>query len=43
MAAKAGMTGALDVLHGPAGFAAATSDSTGKWEQALARLGSRWR
>jgi 2-methylcitrate dehydratase PrpD len=38
MAARAGMTGALDVLHGPAGFAAATSDSTGKWEQALAGL-----
>jgi 2-methylcitrate dehydratase PrpD len=39
MAAKAGMTGALDVLHGPAGFAAATSNGTGQWEKALASLG----
>lgn len=31
MSAAAGMTGALDVLHGPVGFAAATSDSTGRW------------
>ena len=31
MSAAAGMTGALDVLHGPVGFAAATSDSTGQW------------
>ena len=31
MSAAAGMTGALDVLHGPIGFAAATSDSTGRW------------
>lgn len=39
MAAAQGMTGALDVLHGPAGFAAATSEDTGKWEVALARIG----
>ncbi len=38
MSAHAGMTGALDVLHGPVGFAAATSASTGDWEQALAGL-----
>ena len=31
MSAAAGMTGALDVLHGPVGFAAATSDSRGQW------------
>lgn len=39
MAAAKGMTGALDVLHGPAGFAAATSEDTGKWEKSLARIG----
>jgi 2-methylcitrate dehydratase PrpD len=39
MAAARGMTGALDVLHGPAGFAVATSEDTGKWEAALARIG----
>jgi 2-methylcitrate dehydratase PrpD len=39
LAAARGMTGALDVLHGPAGFAAATSEDTGKWEKALARIG----
>jgi 2-methylcitrate dehydratase PrpD len=39
MAAARGMTGALDVLHGPAGFAAATSEDTGKWDRALARIG----
>lgn len=37
-AAAAGVTGAADVLHGPAGFAAATSDSTGQWEMALEGL-----
>ncbi|EHM01802.1 MmgE/PrpD family protein [Acetobacteraceae bacterium AT-5844] len=37
--AAAGVTGAPDVLHGPAGFAAATSESTGTWEQALHGLG----
>lgn len=39
LAAHAGVTGALDVLHGPAGFAAATSEDTGKWDRALAGLG----
>ncbi|MCX8133592.1 MAG: MmgE/PrpD family protein [Roseococcus sp.] len=39
MAAAEGVTGALDVLHGPAGFAAATSEDTGKWETPLALLG----
>lgn len=39
MAAAKGMTGALDVLHGPAGFAAATSEDTGKWEKPLAKIG----
>lgn len=39
LAAEAGVTGALDVLEGPAGFAAATSDSTGNWEKALAGIG----
>ncbi len=39
--AAAGVTGALDVLHGPKGFAAATSEDTGKWEAALADLDRR--
>jgi len=39
MAARAGMTGALDVLHGEAGFAAATSEDTGKRDKPLALLG----
>ena len=39
IAAAAGVTGALDALHGPKGFAAATSDDTGKWEKALAGIG----
>ncbi|MBP0491805.1 MmgE/PrpD family protein [Pararoseomonas indoligenes] len=39
MAAARGMTGTLEVLHAPAGFAAATSDSTGRWEAALEGLG----
>jgi 2-methylcitrate dehydratase PrpD len=39
--AAAGVTGALDVLHGPKGFAAATSEDTGKWEAAFADLGQR--
>lgn len=38
-AAACGVTGAPDVLHGPAGFAAATSDSTGRWDIALDGLG----
>jgi len=41
-AAAAGVTGAPDVLDGPAGFAAATSDSTGRWDLALAGLGTRF-
>jgi 2-methylcitrate dehydratase PrpD len=40
MAAAGGVTGALDVLHGAAGFAAATSADCGKWDKALARLGA---
>ena len=39
--AAAGVTGALDALHGPKGFAAATSEDTGKWAKALADLDSR--
>ncbi|HEV7264801.1 MAG TPA: MmgE/PrpD family protein [Falsiroseomonas sp.] len=39
LAAHAGVTGALDVLDGPVGFAAATSEDTGKWDKALAGLG----
>ncbi len=38
IAASAGVTGALDVLHGPVGFAAATSEDAGKWTKALAGL-----
>ena len=34
-AAAAGVTGALDVLHGPVGFAAATSEDSGKWKLAV--------
>lgn len=41
-AAACGVTGAPDVLHGPAGFAAATSDSTGRWEAALEGLDERF-
>jgi 2-methylcitrate dehydratase PrpD len=37
-AAAAEVTGAPDVLHGEAGFAAATSDSTGRWVEALSGL-----
>ncbi|MDQ1079443.1 MmgE/PrpD family protein [Pseudoroseomonas cervicalis] len=40
-AAAAGVTGAPDVLEGPAGLAAATSESTGRWELALDGLGTR--
>lgn len=36
--ALAGVTGAPDVLHGPVGFAAATSDSAGEWQGALSGL-----
>ena len=42
LAASAGVTGAANVLHGAAGFAAATSEDTGKWDQALAGLGERF-
>ena len=41
-AAASGVTGALDVLHGPVGFAAATSEDTGKWDKALAGLDERF-
>ena len=40
LAASAGVTGALEALDGPVGFAAATSEDTGKWDKALAGLGS---
>ena len=39
MAAARGVTGALHVLDGPAGFAAAPSEDTGNWELALDGLG----
>jgi len=39
IAGHADVTGALDVLDGPVGFAAATSEDTGKWDKALAGLG----
>ena len=39
-AAIAGVTGSLDSLHAPNGYAAATSDSTGNWTDALAGLGA---
>jgi 2-methylcitrate dehydratase PrpD len=42
LAAEAGVTGDLDVLHGPVGYAAATSDSAGDWDQALAGLDARF-
>jgi 2-methylcitrate dehydratase PrpD len=41
-AAAGGVTGAPDMLHGPAGFAAATSDGTGRWDRALEGLGERF-
>ncbi len=41
-AAASGVTGAPDVLHGPAGFAAATSEGTGRWDRALEGLGERF-
>jgi 2-methylcitrate dehydratase PrpD len=40
--AAAGVTGAMDALHGPKGYAAATSEDTGKWEKALAGLDERF-
>jgi 2-methylcitrate dehydratase PrpD len=41
LGAHAGVTGALDVLDGPVGFAAATSEDRGKWDNALEDLGDR--
>lgn len=38
-AAAAGVTGSLESLHAPNGYAAATSDSTGRWDRALEGLG----
>tara|TARA_R110002124_G_scaffold203211_1_gene369777 strand:+ start:6313 stop:7662 length:1350 start_codon:yes stop_codon:yes gene_type:complete len=38
-AAAAGATGAPDSLHGPKGYAAATSDGTGDWHSALEGAG----
>lgn len=40
--AACGVRGAPDVLHGPAGFAAATSDSKGNWDLALDGLDRRF-
>jgi 2-methylcitrate dehydratase PrpD len=40
--AGAGVIGALDVLDGPVGFAAATSASRGDWDRALAGLDERF-
>jgi 2-methylcitrate dehydratase PrpD len=39
LAAAEGITGSLDSLHAPHGYAAASSDSTGNWSRALAGLG----
>lgn len=39
IAAGAGVTGSLDSLHAENGFAAATSDTTGRWDRALDGLG----
>lgn len=39
LAAAAGLTGSLDSLHAPHGYAAATSDDTGNWNFALEGLG----
>lgn len=39
MAAGAGVTGSLDSLHATNGFAAATSETSGNWDRALAGLG----
>jgi 2-methylcitrate dehydratase PrpD len=40
MAAAAGVTGSLNSLHAPHGYAAATSDSTGNWTTAFEGLGN---
>jgi 2-methylcitrate dehydratase PrpD len=42
LAAVAGVTGDLDVLHGPVGYAAATSEGRGRWDLALADLDTRF-
>ena len=39
LAAAAGVTGSLDSLHAPHGYAAAASDGTGNWTAAFASLG----
>nr|CAD6603970.1 MmgE/PrpD family protein [Rhizobium sp. TCK] len=39
LAATAGVTGSLDSLHAPHGYAAASSDTTGNWQAALDGLG----
>ncbi|WP_428035253.1 MmgE/PrpD family protein [Amphritea sp.] len=39
MAAAEGMTGSMDSLHAPKGYAAATSASTGNWDAAFEGLG----
>src|SRR5690606_30932178 len=39
LAAAAGVTGSLDSLHAPHGYAAATSDNTGNWQAGLEGLG----
>ena len=39
MAAAGGVTGSLDSLHAPKGYAAATSDSSGNWSAALEGIG----
>jgi 2-methylcitrate dehydratase PrpD len=41
-AASAGVTAPDDVLHGEAGFAAATSEDRGKWDRALDGLNQRF-
>jgi 2-methylcitrate dehydratase PrpD len=41
-AASAGVTAPADVLHGEAGFAAATSEDSGKWDRALDGLDQRF-
>lgn len=39
LAAAAGITGSLDSLHAPHGYAAATSEDTGNWDAGLDGLG----
>ena len=39
LAAAEGVTGSVDSLHAPHGYAAATSDNTGNWQAALQGLG----